>query len=376
MASDHEVAKTAPKVSAPNSTSYSLLPKRLLSHKWIVRNAKDFLQPKGSRLRSGTFSAVMPQNMECTDDHHLCQTSMWCLDLEHVQEREWVRGSYTTYLYIVISLIQCEVVPTSEWISCKVSIPKCMFSLLQTDMEEPILQHNESVLEHEVNKSERVCCSWKFLFENLDELSDGTLIVQVDANLYSHLKAIGQPEALETLENVVMGMKSMFADKLFTDLTIKCGGEEFKVHKAVLASQSPFFRRMLESDVKEQRTSVIEISDTDPQVISNLLTYLYTGKAPDVDTLANDLLVVANKYTLSLLFAICESKLKLEINDTNFIDLLLFADSYNADNLRKACLIFIYCNSPAVYNSSRWKEFKQNSAEHVPLLMEILEFAP
>ena len=373
MASDHEVAKTAPKVSAPNSTSYSLLPKRLLSHKWIVRNAKDFLKPKGSKLRSGTFSAV---NMECTDAHHLCQTSMWCLGLEHVQEKEWVNDTRTTVLYVATSLIQCEVVPTSEWISCKVSIPKCMFSLLQTDEEEPILQHNESVLEHEVKKSESVCCSWKFPFENLDELSDGTLIVQVDGTLYSQLKAIGQPEALETLENVVMGMKSMFADKLFTDLTIKCGGEEFKVHKAVLASQSPVFRRMLESDMKEQRTSVIEISDTDPQVISNLLTYLYTGDVPDVDTLANKLLVVANKYDLSQLFEICENKLKSDINDSNFIDLLIFADLYNAANLKRACLIFIYCNSLVVYSSSRWKEFKQNNDGHNSLLLEILEFVP
>ena len=376
MASDHEVAKTAPKVSAPNSTSYSLLPKRLLSHKWIVRNAKDFLKPKGSKLRSGTFSAVMPQNMECTDDPHLCQTSMWCLGLEHVQKSEYIQNTWTTVLYIATSLIQCEVVPTSEWISCKVSIPKCMFTLLQSDEEEPILQHNEPVLEHEVSKSERVCCSWKFPFEKLDELSDGTLIVQVDGTLYSHLKAIGEPEAFETLENVVMGMKCMFADKLFTDLTIKCGEEEFKVHKAVLASQSPVFRRMLESDMKEQRTSVIEISDTDPQVISDLLAYLYTGKAPDVDTLANKLLVVANKYALSQLFEICENKLKSDINDSNFIDLLIFADLHNAANLKRACLIFIYCNSPAVYNSSRWKEFKQNNDGHNSLLLEILEFVP
>ena len=86
----------------------------------------------------------------------------------------------------------------------------------------------------------------------------------------------------------------MFADEIFTDLTIKCGGEEFKVHKAVLASQSPVFRRMLESDMKEQKTNVIEISDVDPMVMSDLLTYLYTGVAPNMDALTNKLLEVAN----------------------------------------------------------------------------------
>ena len=93
------------------------------------------------------------------------------------------------------------------------------------------------------------------------------------------------------------------------------------MHKAVLASQSPVFRRMLESDMKEQRT---EIPDVDPVVMSDLLTYLYTGIAPNMDALTNKLLEVANKYALSQLFEICENKLKSELNDTIFLSLLTY----------------------------------------------------
>ena len=257
------------------------------------------------------------------------------------------------------------------------SIPKCTFSLLHSDQEEPILQHSESVIQYTLKEYESVCCSWKFPYKDLDKcLYNGTLTIQMDATLYCHLEAVGEPESSPKFDNIVMGMKMMFNDKLFTDLTIKCGGEEFKVHKAVLASQSPVFRRMLESDMKEQRTNVIEITDVNPQVMSDLLAYLYTGDAPSMDALANKLLVVANKYARSQLFEICENKLKTEINDTNFIDLLIFADLHNAANLKRTCLIFICCNIPSIYNSSRWKEFKQNCEGHLPLLMEILEFVP
>ena len=161
-----------------------------------------------------------------------------------------------------------------------------------------------------INGAESACCNWTFPYKYL---CDGTLTVQVDAALYCHIDVFKEPGVSAKLDNVALGMKNMFTDTLFTDLTIKCGGEEFKVHKAVLASQSPVFRRMLESDMKEQRTNVIEISDTDPQVISNLLAYLYSDDAPDVDTLANKLLVIANKYALSQLFEICENKLKSDI---------------------------------------------------------------
>ena len=90
-------------------------------------------------------------------------------------------------------------------------------------------------------------------------------------------------------------MISLLEDKLFTDMTIKCGDEEFKVHKAVLASQSPVFRKMFVSDMKEKWTSLIEISDTNSAVITDMVAYLYTGTAPNIHTLAKDLLAVADK---------------------------------------------------------------------------------
>ena len=359
-----EVVKKASKLPAPLSTSYSLLPKRLLSHKWVVTSAKSCLKQLGCKLKSQTFSVVLPQNnMEFGDHHHLI--SKWCLRLEHVPQTSSMSPE---------SIFQCNI---SSKTTYKVSIPKCTFSLFHSDQEEPILQHSESVIQYTLREYESVCCSWKFLYKDFDKhIHNGTLTIQMDATLYCHVEALGEPESSPKFDNIVMGMKMMFNDKLFTDLTIKCGGEEFKVHKAVLDSQSPVFRRMLESEMKEQRTNVIEITDVNPQVMSDLLAYLYTGDAPSMDALANKLLVVANKYALSQLFEICENKLKTEINDTNFIDLLIFADLHNAASLKRTCLIFICCNIPSIYNSGRWKEFKQNCEEHLSLLMEILEFLP
>ena len=67
-----EVIKKASKLPATLGTSYSLLPKRLLSHRWIVKSAKSCLKQLGCKLKSRTFSVVLPQNnMEFGDHHHL-----------------------------------------------------------------------------------------------------------------------------------------------------------------------------------------------------------------------------------------------------------------------------------------------------------------
>ena len=147
------------------------------------------------------------------------------------------------------------------------------------------------------------------LFEKVSDLGNylcnDTLTIQVNATLNFFMDPMETSNTYtQCTDDIKTGMQKLLSDGLLSDLSIKCGGEEFKAHKAVLASQSPVFRRMLESDMKEQRTNVIEISDIDEAVISDLLAYIYTGSAPNLDTLARELLNVANKYELSGLFTV------------------------------------------------------------------------
>ena len=95
-----------------------------------------------------------------------------------------------------------------------------------------------------------------------------------------------------------------------------------------------------------------------------------------MNTLASELLAVANKYEITHLFTICEHKLKSNVNADNFIELLVLADLHNATVLKRACLIYDYWRSPSVFSTSHWKKFKENYEGHMALLMEIIEFAP
>ena len=60
--------------------------------------------------------------------------------------------------------------------------------------------------------------------------------------------------------------KTVFDEKTFSDISIECGGEVFQAHRIILASHSPVFKRMLETDMKEKQEKVITISDLDKEV--------------------------------------------------------------------------------------------------------------
>ena len=106
----------------------------------------------------------------------------------------------------------------------------------------------------------------------------------------------------------------------------------------------------------------------------DLVAYLYTGTAPNINKLAKELLNASKKYELARLFAICESQLRMQITPGNAIDTILLADLYDATELKQACLKFIHLNSAEVQRTSQWKQLKANMEAYGELLVEILEY--
>lgn len=123
-----------------------------------------------------------------------------------------------------------------------------------------------------------------------------------------------------------------FNDEKYSDLTIKCNDEAFKVHRIVLASRCDFFElccsggfavsmlcrwTLKNTDLlkQEQDSAVINMnmSDDGPVALENMLTYLYTLDLDHLEPLADDaaeeekdtyytrlldLFILADKYAL------------------------------------------------------------------------------
>lgn len=90
----------------------------------------------------------------------------------------------------------------------------------------------------------------------------------------------------------------LFESQKFSDAILCVGKEEFYVHKAVLAARSPVFAAMFQHEMEEKKQNRVEITDVDPVVLREMLRFIYTGKASNLDKMDSDLLSAADKVGL------------------------------------------------------------------------------
>lgn len=110
---------------------------------------------------------------------------------------------------------------------------------------------------------------------------------------------------------------NLFDNEKFSDVTLSVGGREFQAHKAILAgtidsigkslaypnlvclstARSPVFAAMFEHEMEERKQNRVAITDVDHEVLKEMLRFIYTGKAPNLEKMADDLLAAADKVS-------------------------------------------------------------------------------
>lgn len=83
-------------------------------------------------------------------------------------------------------------------------------------------------------------------------------------------KCSDQASALDWAVSLKDNMQRFYAEGKFSDFTIKTPSKEFPVHKSILCARSEVFSTMLEHDMKESRTGIVEINDMDDDTISKV----------------------------------------------------------------------------------------------------------
>ncbi len=167
-------------------------------------------------------------------------------------------------------------------------------------------------------------------------------------------------------------MGALRDEEFLTDFVVVVGEKEFKVHRVILAAHSPVFKKMFETEMREQKEGRVVLDDATPDVIEELLTYMYTGELPNLMELKEERFQAADKYeiTCTHLKAVCEAALCDNITVDNALDMLILADSHNAEQLRALCKHFIGDRLTEVRNTPLWGNL---STSHPELYMELLE---
>lgn len=127
----------------------------------------------------------------------------------------------------------------------------------------------------------------------------------------------------------------------FSDVVLCATEKEFKVHKAILAARSPVFAAMFEHEMEERKQNRVDITDMDMEVLGEMLTFIYTGKAPNLEKLNAELLAAADKYDLERLKVMCEESMCSNLNVDNAADVLILSDMHSAHQLKAHTIEYI-----------------------------------
>ena len=170
--------------------------------------------------------------------------------------------------------------------------------------------------------------------------------------------------------DVVWLMQNVLKKSQFSDVVITAGGKEFPAHRAILAECSDVFRTMFNADMVEKRDGRVTIKDLSAEVMSDLLTYVYTDCAPNVRELASELLVAAEKYNISRLKVACEEELMRTMEVDNVVDRLIESDMNSAFQLRDAALQFVVQHAAGVVKQASWEPLCRNYPHLVKFVCE------
>ena len=127
-------------------------------------------------------------------------------------------------------------------------------------------------------------------------LPDATLTILIEVEGAKAPKAAKDPtmclvDDLETLSN----------DDEFTDVEIFCKDVTIKSHKAILSARSPVFRAMFSSPCIENKTGSVKIDNIEPEILKDLVAFIYSGKVKKLDENVTELFLAADMYLVESL---------------------------------------------------------------------------
>ncbi|XP_055345282.1 TD and POZ domain-containing protein 4-like [Paramacrobiotus metropolitanus] len=114
-------------------------------------------------------------------------------------------------------------------------------------------------------------------------------------------------------------------------------GQEFDVHRALLAAHSSVFAAMFENNMKEKLSGHCEIKDIDGPVLKALIRFVYTCTLQELPSASLPTLYdAADKYDMDDLRVRCEEGMVASVNVDNALQYLLFAKDRGLRDLKLA----------------------------------------
>jgi speckle-type POZ protein len=93
--------------------------------------------------------------------------------------------------------------------------------------------------------------------------------------------------------------------------------------------KSQFFSKMFQMDMKEAHERNVEINDAEPDVVREMLRFLYTGEVENMTKVFTNLYELAHRYLIEDLKNVCVTSMIEHLSAENALELYSLAKQYD-----------------------------------------------
>ena len=125
-------------------------------------------------------------------------------------------------------------------------------------------------------------------------LPNGTLTILVELNSV-------KDKPKDAIMCLADDLEKLTCNEDFSDVEIHCKDIRLKAHKAILASRSSVFQAMFTNPCKESQTGSVTINNMEPEVLQDLINFIYSCKVKKLKENVADLFIAADMYMMESL---------------------------------------------------------------------------
>ena len=119
---------------------------------------------------------------------------------------------------------------------------------------------------------------------------------------------------------------------------------EFKAHRNVLSAASPYFDKLLQSNMKENREGIVRFEEISGSVLKDVLEFIYSGTVDVTQENAEKLIAAGNYLIIPGLKTASGRVLEREMSHINCISTFYLAEKYDCDEFITNSRLFIHEN--------------------------------
>ena len=123
---------------------------------------------------------------------------------------------------------------------------------------------------------------------------------------------------------------------------------KFKAHRNVLSAASPYFDKLLQSNMKKNREGIVRFEEISGSVLEDVLEFIYIGTVEVTQENAEELIAAGNYLIIPGLKTASGRFLEREMSHINCISTFYLAEKYECDELITNSRLFIHKNIVAV----------------------------